>query len=552
MSLFGSLFTGVSALTAQSQSMGMISNNIANVNTVGYKKREAAFSSLVTSESRAARYTPGSVIARAAQKIDQQGAIQQTNSTTDIAISGNGFFVVQRAADGLQEKLYTRAGSFSEDASGALRNTAGFYLMGWPLDQDGNLPAGQADISALRPVDVAFLGGLTRPTTNGELAINLNAAEAKESYPVSSTATPDFKRALRVYDSLGTGQDIEFQFTKHTSPTAYARTGVGGTGLTLTSLLTSVTGVDATETISITVGADTINYTVDGTSTVQNLVDFINSDATIGGKCYAELDSTGQLKITASNLADTVTVGNGATTVGATGAATALGFTTTAAPAAPTIFPGGTASLENVPNPEGWWQLKLVNATTGAVLSNGSINFNTDGTINANTDVDGDVKITLSNVEWGNGSSPQTLDLKLNSISQFAGAYNVIYSNQNGAELGLRTGVEIDRDGVVTARFSNGQSAKLYKLPIATFTNTNGLSEQSGNAYIQSTASGSFNLREAGQGGAGLVEGSSVEISNVDLADEFSKMIITQRAYSAGTKVISTADEMTEELLRLR
>jgi flagellar hook protein FlgE len=127
-----------------------------------------------------------------------------------------------------------------------------------------------------------------------------------------------------------------------------------------------------------------------------------------------------------------------------------------------------------------------------------------------------------------------------------------VFSDQNGAELGLRTGVEIDQDGIVIARFSNGQTSDLYKLPVSTFTASNALAESSGNVYSETSESGSFNLREAGQGGAGLVQGSTVEASNVDLADEFSKMIITQRAYSAGTKVISTADEMTEELLRLR
>ena len=94
--------------------------------------------------------------------------------------------------------------------------------------------------------------------------------------------------------------------------------------------------------------------------------------------------------------------------------------------------------------------------------------------------------------------------------------------------------------------------ANLVQLPLATFTNVNGLTEESGNAYIQTAESGSYNLREPGDGGAGQVEGSAVETTNVDIADEFTKMIVTQRSYSAGTKIIQTADQMTEELLRLR
>src|SRR5688572_26801819 len=150
MSLFGSLFTGVSGLSAQAQSTAMIANNIANVNTVGFKRSEAAFFSLVTSESRASRYSPGTVSVNRIQRVDQQGPIQSSISGTDASISGNGFYAVKRDADdsALTEFLYTRNGQFSEDAQGNLRNSAGFYLYGWPLDSQGNLPANQGDLDS--------------------------------------------------------------------------------------------------------------------------------------------------------------------------------------------------------------------------------------------------------------------------------------------------------------------------------------------------------------------------------------------------------------------
>ena len=125
-------------------------------------------------------------------------------------------------------------------------------------------------------------------------------------------------------------------------------------------------------------------------------------------------------------------------------------------------------------------------------------------------------------------------------------------TNQNGAELGLRTGIELTREGIVVARFSNGASADLYKIPLITFANDNGLTEVSGTAYSESEESGEENLREAGTGGAGFVEPSTLEASNVDLADEFARLIISQRAFGAATKVITTVDQMTEDLLRLR
>src|SRR4051812_5054153 len=129
MSLYGALFSGVSALSAQSQSMSMISDNIANVNTVGYKRSEAAFSSLVTAQSSSTAYASGAVRASTLQQINQQGVLQQSTSATDFALSGNGFFVVKSSVnDGLQEAQYTRAGQFSENDKGYLVSPSGSYL----------------------------------------------------------------------------------------------------------------------------------------------------------------------------------------------------------------------------------------------------------------------------------------------------------------------------------------------------------------------------------------------------------------------------------------
>src|SRR5690349_9605158 len=131
MSLFGALFTGVSGIGSQSQATAMIANNIANVNTTGFKRSEAAFSSLVTSASRLSTYSPGTAKANRVQRVDLQGTIQQTSSGTDAAISGSGMFTVKRSDDSGQPFLYTRSGSFSEDSQGLLRNTASFILYAW-------------------------------------------------------------------------------------------------------------------------------------------------------------------------------------------------------------------------------------------------------------------------------------------------------------------------------------------------------------------------------------------------------------------------------------
>lgn len=543
MSLFGSLFTGVSALSAQSQSIGMIANNIANVSTTGYKRNTAAFGSFVTSEATASRYTPGSVRAVRIQNVDQQGALQQTASSTDLGVSGNGFFVVQKAPAGLQESYYTRAGDFKEDQQGYLVNSSGFYLMGWPLDENGNLPVGASDISSLQPVNVSFVGGFTKATSEVTLAVNLAATANQNPFPVGSSVVPEIKTGVTVYDTLGTSQNTSVELVKSLAPTANVTSTVDN--LELTDLLVgTVPGMANGDDFNVSVGgAPNVNIAITNTTTVQDLLDDLNAIPGLEARLTADGELLIQAQAMSTNFAITAgTNGTPATDLGILGTATA--------PTPPTIYPD--SGLENLPaNTQGWWKL-TIKGPTGVELGSGYLNFNGNGSLNGLEDVDGEKKVTLSNIDWGNGSDPQDIQFKIDRFTQFSGVSTVLFTNQNGADLGLRSGVEIDGDGIVSARFSNGQSSRLYKLPLATFTNPNGLVETSGVAYQENSRSGSYNLREANQGGAGEFQANTLENSNVDLADEFSKMIITQRAYSAGTKIITTVDDMTEELLRLR
>ena len=581
MSLFGSLYTGVSGLSAQSQATAMISNNIANVNTVGFKRSEAAFFSLVTTEGRTSRYSPGTVSVNRIQRVDQQGPIQQSISTTDTSISGNGFYAVKRDTDqsGLSPYLYTRNGQFSEDAQGFLVNTAGFYLFGWPLDQNGNLPSNQGDLTSLVPIDVAFLGGLTRPTTSAELALNLDSVEPDNLLTNALTAPPDFSRAITMYDSLGNAQPVTFEFVKTYGPQGTAASIINNTSAT-TNLVDDLGITNLNQfTIAIDGGAPFLTLRVDNTNTapivgvtdVQTIGDVINAINAAAGGVTAFLGNNGELVIQRDNFVGGAAQSVDLANVGPGTALAGLGLTAgtfasnnlTAAPyqngtpgdappystgdfPAPQYLPGDTLY-----NARGWWQVRAIDPNNN-VLTTGLINFTPNGTINALPDSDGNRDIELAGIDWGNGSALQTIEVDISRFSQFSGNFTVLFADQNGAELGLRTGVDIDREGFVIARFSNGATSRLYKLPLVTFSNDNGLQEVSGTAYSETELSGEENLREAGTGGAGFIEPSTLEISNVDLADEFAKLIVSQRAYSANTKVITTVDQMTEELLRLR
>lgn len=581
MGLFGSLFTGVSALFAQSQNTAIISNNIANISTTGYKRSEASFQSLVTSESRTTTYSPGTVTVNRLQRVDQQGALQQTASSTDAAISGNGFFPVKRSTDTAQEFLYTRAGQFSEDAQGLLRNSAGYVLHGWPIDANGELPANRGDLSSLVPADVAFLGGLTRPTQSAEIALNVDSNEVDEVLSAAVTNAPDFSRGLTVFDSLGSPQVLTLEFTKTYGPQATAA-GTNGNLLATNNLITD-NGLNAGDeftvatdaggplTLTVVAGAPAVAGEV---QTINDIIQEINGSG-LGATAF--LGNNGELVIQRDEFvggaANTLTLAN---TVNAP--LTALGITAGAfasddlsaagvydnglpADTPPYSNSGGTdtntfPTPQNLPgdaayNSRGWWQLNIVHPD-GTSFSRGLLNFSGDGTLNASPDAEGNIDINLNNIDWGNGSNPQSIDIDVERFSQFAGNYDVIFSDQNGAELGLRTGVELTREGKVVARFSNGASADLYQIPLVTFANQNGLTEVSGTAYSENEASGEENLREAGTGGAGFVEPSTLEASNVDLADEFARLIVSQRAFGAGTRTINTVDQMTQDLLSLR
>ncbi len=594
MSLFGSLFTGVSGLGAQSQATAMIANNIANINTTGFKRSEASFFSLVTTEGRSSKFSPGTVSVNRVQRVDQQGPIQQTASTTDVAISGNGLLAVKRDPDATNqlEFLYTRSGSFSEDKEGNLRNTAGFLVYGVAVDSITGVAPAVSDVTQLVPVNVGSTStGNTRPTTAIELSLNLNASSVDNTLgaidPSTSTTAPDFSRTITVFDSLGGAQPLTLEFTKTYGPQATAAGNVSGllaSNNLITDLLMTVgdqfnVGIDGGPTLRTYQVSNTIPLPppaappgVVEVSTVADIINDINANAP---GVSAFLGNDGEFVFQRDNFqggaAQTVDI---AEVIPGT-ALSRLGFV--GFPLGPfvsndlnnaTYDNGGPADVptiygaEEFPaftilpgdpnyNSRGWWQTRIVHPD-GTTLSNGLINFNGDGSLNAQSSGNPSATdINLTGVVLKAGAAPQNIDIDINNFSQFSGSFNVNFTDQNGAALGLRTGLEITRDGLVVARFSNGSTTDLFKIPLIKFNNVNGLSEVSGTAYVESSESGSTNANFAGEGGAGFFEPSTVESSNVDLAEEFAKLIVSQRAFTSNTRIINTVDSMTEDLLRI-
>jgi flagellar hook protein FlgE len=201
MSLTGALNSAISALSAQSQSIAMVSDNLANSSTYGYKTTSASFSELVTGASSAG-YSSGGVIASGRSNISEQGLLVSSTTATNLAISGSGFFVVSASTSG-KDIAYTRNGEFSTDQNGYLVNDD-YYLLGWRTDAAGNVVGGES-AGTLSAVDTNVVSSTASATTSTSIQANLPADAA-----VGDTFTSD----MQIYDSLGTAQSVEITWTK--------------------------------------------------------------------------------------------------------------------------------------------------------------------------------------------------------------------------------------------------------------------------------------------------------------------------------------------------
>ncbi len=444
MSISSALIAGVSGLAANSTALGVISDNIANANTVGYKKTNANFSTLVTRTSGISGYSAGGVAPVARTQITDQGLLEGTGSETDLGISGDGFFVVSESPQNtgaISSVLFTRAGSFTTDNSGFLRNAGGYFLQGWPVDNNGNFTANPSDLTLLEPVQVDQLGGTAEASTTVQVDANFQSSTAISAQEAtynaatnnmaSGTVTPDFTTSIQVFDSQGGIRTVNLSALKSSTPNEWHAE------LHVTPAA-QVTGTDGQ------IATGTIAFTTDGL-----------------------LDTTN---------------------------------------------------------------------TSAAFLN--SININWVASLGITT------------------PQPITLDIGVGSsaggLTQFDSPSSLLSSQVNGAVFGNLSGIEVNESGRIIAVFDNGIQRDIYQLPLATFVNPNGLQREQGNAYAITNLSGNFSLKVPGVAGAGLISSGTLEASTVDLAEEFSELIKTQRAYSASTRIITTADEMLEELIRLR
>ncbi|MEO7639863.1 MAG: flagellar hook protein FlgE [Ramlibacter sp.] len=452
MSINSALLAGVSGLVANSSALAAISDNIANVNTTAYKRNQVAFSTMVTSQALKGAYSAGGVQGNSHAFISQQGLIQSASSSTDLAISGDGFFVVSTSATSPASQ-FTRAGAFKPDAAGFLVNDAGLYLQGWPVQANGTFDTDPSDFAKIGPINVKNLGAAVQQTSQIGLSANLD-----QTTPVGAGAA-----------------------TYNAATKSMALYATGGAGTAPDAVPIEVSVVDS----------------VGGTHKFAMAFEKTATPNTWNAEIYA---------VPASDVST-----------------------------------GG-------PN--------------GQVAA-GLVKFNTDGTIDlANTTLFGAAgaapTITLAasagaNPKWGTalGIAASTFNIDLTQLSQLASASTVNSVSSNGASAGNIVGVQVGTDGVVSALFDNSQVRKIAQLAVATFPSADNLQATSGNSYRGTLQAGTMTLKTAGAGGAGKISPSSLEASTVDLSSEFTGLITTQKAYSASSKIITTADQMLDELINI-
>ena len=427
MSLFGALNTAISGLNAQSAAFSNIGDNVANSQTVGFKRVDTNFVDYL-SVSNANENQSGAVVARPDYVNSVQGTVTQTENPLDLAISGRGFFSVSRPvgnANGAPvfrpQPQFTRAGDFSQNRDGYLVNGGGDYLAGWPVDASG-----KPDQTKAVPIQLSKAPFSPVPTRNAALMANLPASSDGTAIPTQ----------IPVTDALGRDQKLDLSWTP-------------------------VAGQANTWDVAVT--------------------------------------QDGGAALGSARLA----FGAAGASGGTLGTMTASGGIIASPPA-----PGAPATLR----------------------------FNAD---------------------FGAGAQPIALDLghfgQADGLTQFAGSTFALRAlSQDGVPPGSYVGVAARSNGDIAVNYDNGQSKVIARVPVATFANPDALQRENGQAFTATADSGIPLFSNAGSNGAGTLVNGAVESSNVDIAKEFTKLIVAQRAYSANTKMVTTADELLSQTIDLK
>lgn len=597
-----SLFSGVTGLQSHQIAMDVESNNIANVNTIGYKYSRANFSDLLAQTNQIATAPQGELGGKNAvqiglgasvtsvTRIHSQGSIQNTDKNTDVAIQGDGFFIV--SSDGGNTYKYSRSGDFKFDAAGNFVDNNGFIVQGWVRDADTGLVDSTAPIA-----NIQIPPGLTTPanaSTQVVVKANLSSSGTVEqfspTYVLDSTAGLGATEKTEDMGVMFNASGEAFQLAASTTASPFIGQGIvvsfdGGTTTqnfryTNDALLAGTINVattpdtyyfQTTENLRAGLQALAVAESAGSTVTVNDQGKFIVSNSA----------GASPLTISVSGLTDANTVENTRFTQNFATMAGALPVGNSVKQSQAVNAATHSASIDIYDSLGSKHTVKMdfrkqtLNTTSGVtewgytitvpqpgsiggiapnqnILEGGIIQFGSNGQL---------AGYNLPSIDFSpnNGAAPnQAVALDFGTIGAFDGITSFDNASatsgisQDGFPGGDLVGIRIDQSGTLVGSFSNGRSFGLAQIGMAKFSNNEGLVSDGGNVYLQSANSGDPIIGTAATAGRGFMQSSALEASNVDLSKSLTNLIIIQRGYQANGKTITTSDTLLETLIGLK
>jgi len=574
--------TSVAGLTAQAFALQNISGNIANSQTTAYKAIGTNFDDIVESVGATAQTgLAGSVQAVSVPSNTTQGAVNATGVATNMAINGEGYFQVQQLVgqtDGSETfsgtNVYTRAGDFTMDKQGYLVNGEGAALMAIPIDPSTGNPVG--DTASLLQISTGYLKAnattaityeANLPATPSSGLINPNAYTTNPE-PIGTPATNAVQASLSSssISSLTVPQNETYSFTisdgtNNATVSLAGGTSAGGTTFTPAQIASAINsavssgspsavevsasasgaGSPATLTLASTFASSStstptvsVSDIVAPTGTSQTDIGFGSSGGTASGT-PAYSAGTGVIAAQDNTTFQSQSLA-GSSTTAYTSDGTAVNVQMRWAEVSSSPTPTWNLFYQSNSSATGTQAMWTNTGTAVTFNSNGAMVTPSNGTITVpNMTING-AQLGKVNLNFGTGG--------LTQYDSAAGTVDVSTLSQNGYTSGSLTTVGVNNQGEVTASYTNGQQIPIAQVPLYKFNGTSALTVQSGGIYVPNDETGA-----AVKMASTDITGGSLEASNTDIATQFSQMIVTQQAYSANSKIITTANSMMQDVM---
>ena len=522
--------TALSGLNASSAELRVIGNNVANASTTGFKESRAEFADIFASSNLGvtANAIGSGVRVSAVSQQFTQGNIGFTDNNLDLAISGQGFLIMND--NGVN--AYTRAGAMSVDREGYVVNTQGQRLTVFTADQNGTITGATGDLRLDRS-DIAPVA-----TTRVDMSANLNAAAAVPGGVATSSTLSLTGTILDNDQDDGTATVGPIPLTDlvdrwgqpYTGSLSFAHVAGDEWNVTFAD------GAGFTQTVLVDVGTDSealFSWDPDGPGG-QNPISLA-------------LDTSGLTSVTGGTTSNiTAADSNGAVQAAfdPTDASTYNNSTSV------TVYDSlGAEHLSTlyfrktgVPN-----QWEVYNFLDGVQQGGAQIvEFDSSGNITSGG------QISVGPYSLITGAADLSFNIDFTRTTQYGSGFNVNAMDQDGFTTGRLSGIDISTTGVITSRFTNGQSRTLGQVALANFNNAQGLRQLGDTSWSESFDSGPALVGTAGSGSLGLIESGALEGSNVDLTEQLVGMITAQRNFQANAQVITTADTITQTIINIR